>query len=463
MRKLRPLTLLMPLLLGACSTAPDAERFATHPASTDAFINANQESGDALPAHWWQLYNDNTLNELVEQALNANKDLQVAQANLHKAQGVLRASESERLPSTDLSGGATYGDAQTPGQDAQWNRSAGLSLAWEVDMWDRIDQAIDAAEQDIEVQRAARDAVRVTVAAETTRSYLNACAYGFQQTILEQSLTNSQAQLDIVNAKVNAGTATELERANAESVVATVKSRLPMVKANRQNAQYELSALLGLPPAQAPQAVASCVAPPQLTATLPVGNGTELLKRRPDLRQAEYQIKADIARVGVATAELYPSVTLGASANYLANDTLSGSDRFSYGVGPLISWHFPNIAATRARIAQADAQADASVAQFESQVLTALKEVEQTLTTHHAVQEQNQQLHTAWERSERAYSIAKARYDVGAIAYNELLSNQRAMLDARESYAASIAQSTDAQVNLFKALGGGWETDTQVQ
>lgn len=463
MRKLRPLAVLMPLLLGACSTAPEAERFAAHPATSAEFINATAESGDALPAHWWQLYQDDTLNSLVEQALNANKDLQVAQANLRKAQGVLRASEADRLPSTDLSGGATYGDASTPGEDAQWDRSAGLAISWEVDMWGRIDQAIDAAKQDIEVQRAARDAVRVTVAAETTRAYLDACAYGFQQTILEQSLTNSQAQLDIVNAKVDAGTATELERANAESVVATVTSHLPMVKANRQNAVYELSALLGLPPADAPVDVASCKVPPQLTQALPVGNGTDLLKRRPDLRQAEHQIAADIARVGVTTADLYPSITLGASANYLANDVLSGSDRFSYGVGPLISWHFPNIAATRARIAQADAQADASVARFESQVLTALKEVEQTLTTHHAVQEQNQQLHRAWERSERAYTIAKARYDVGAIAYNELLSNQRAMLDARESYAASIAQSTNAQVNLFKALGGGWQTDSQTQ
>ncbi|QYK11022.1 efflux transporter outer membrane subunit [Shewanella mangrovisoli] len=457
--KLRPLALLLPLVLNACSTAPNPQDYAPHAVNVGEFVSLvdGQESVQPLPNDWWQLYHDPRLNQLVTQALSANNDLRVAEANLRRAQAVLKQSKSDRLPSTNLSGGASYGDAEPTVTDEQWTESTGLSVAWEADFWGRISQAIDAANADVAAELAARDLVRVTVAAQTTRAYLNLCAYGNQLQVVQDSLANSLQQRDIVAAQWQAGKVTESALASAESVVETVKSQLPMAQAAKQNALFELAALLGVTPAEAPANLQDCRLPPSVSLALPVGDGSELLRRRPDLRQAEQALAADIARVGVATADLYPRITLGASANYLHNDVIKGSDSFSYGIGPLISWNFPNTSAARARLTQAKAQADASVASFDAQVLNALKEVEQALTSLNAVTEQQQALARAEQQANRAYTLDKARFDVGAIAHVQLLVSQRNMLDSRAANAESQVALTNAQVDLFKALGGGWQ------
>ncbi len=456
---LRPLALLLPLLLAGCNTAPDAQDYAPKQINSGDFVSRaeGQESLQPLPNDWWQLYHDERLNQLVTQALSANNDLRMAEANLRRAQAVLKQSKSDRLPSTTLSGGASYGDAEQSVNDKQWSESAGLSVAWEADFWGRISQAIDAANADVASQRAVRDMVRVTVAAETTRAYLNLCAYGNQLQVAQASLANSQHQRDIVAAQLHAGTVTESALASAEAIVETVQAQLPMAHAAKQNALFELSALLGLTPAEAPSDLQSCHQPPAVAIALPVGDGTELLRRRPDLRQAEQTLAADIARVGVATADLYPRITLGASANYLHNDVVKGSDSFTYGIGPLISWNFPNMAAARARLAQAEAQADASVANFDAQVLNALKEVEQALTSLNAVTQQQQALARAEQQANRAYQLDQARFDVGAIAHVALLVTQRNLLDSRAANAEAQVALTNAQVDLFRALGGGWQ------
>ncbi|WP_024873451.1 efflux transporter outer membrane subunit [Tolumonas lignilytica] len=468
MHKLPLSTITLALFLAACSTTPDPQAFSSQQkTNAGSFINQNpaQESNQSLPTNWWQLYQDPQLDGLITEAFKANTDLRIAQANLKKSQSILRQSEAAQLPETTLNGGVSYGNADQNLQDEQWRENAGLSLNWEADFGGRIDQAIKAASDDLEAQRAARDLVRVTVAAETTRAYLNACAYGYQQQVLQESLQNSQAQLQMIHDRLNVGAATELELASAESVVANVKAQLPMAQAAKQNAVYELAALLGRTPNDAPVAVAQCAMPPAIAQLVPVGDGTSLLRRRPDLRQAERQLSADVARVGVATADLYPRISFGASANYLHSDQITGSDSFSYGIGPLISWRFPNMVAARARLQQANAQAEASVASFDGKVLTAYKEVEQTLTSLHAVNKQNAELLTAQQKSERAYVLAKARYDAGAISYTELLVNQQAMLNASSTAASARLQLTNAQVDLFKALGGGWmqTSDTMLQ
>ncbi|QSX35248.1 efflux transporter outer membrane subunit [Shewanella avicenniae] len=457
--RLRPLALLLPLVLAGCNTAPNSAEYAPKSMNTGEFVSHlnGQTALQPLPNDWWQLYQDERLNQLVRQALNANNDLRVAEANLRRTQALLQQTSADRLPATTLSAGATYGDATQGASDDQWSETAGLSVAWEADFWGRIRQAIDAAEADVAAEQAARDMVRVTVAAETTRAYLNLCAYGNQLNVVEASLANSKTQRDIIAAQFAAGTVTESALASAEAVVATVQAQLPIAHASKQNALFELAALLGLTPAEAPQDLQSCTLPPQVALALPVGDGTELLRRRPDLRQAEQTLAADIVRIGVAMADLYPRISLGASANYLQNDVVSGSDSLSYGIGPLISWNFPNTLAARARLAQAKAQAQVSVAAFDGLVVNALKEVEQALTSLNAVTAQQQSLARAEQQATRAYNLDKVRFDVGAIAHVDLLVSQRNMLDSRTANAQAQVTLTNAQVNLFKALGGGWQ------
>lgn len=468
MRKLKALGLLAPLLASACAVGPDYQHPKTPVALAEPFVTrgANIDPTAELPADWWRLYRDPALDALIERAFAANTDLRVAAANLAKARAVLGEARAGRLPSTSVNGGVTYGDGIQGGQsgfpgnlgDAQWSQFAGGSLSWEVDLFGRVSRAIEAARADTAAVEAARDAVRVTVAAETTRTYLNACSLAYSLDVARQFYKTSTDGLKLISDQERAGSVGKLDVERAGAAAATARAAIPALEGQRQVALFELAALLGTTPSDVPETAKACATPPQPAAALPVGDGTALLRRRPDLRQAERQLAADTARIGLATADLYPKISLGGSGNYFRNDNVRGADSFSFSLGPLISWSFPNIAVARARIRQAEAQGEASLATFDGRVLTALKEVEQALTVVATEQDRLDALNEAQERSEKAYRFADQRYRAGSVAYLDVLVAQGDMLTARSAYAGSVQRLASARVDLFKALGGGWQT-----
>jgi outer membrane protein TolC len=188
-----------------------------------------------------------------------------------------------------------------------------------------------------------------------------------------------------------------------------------------------------------------------------VGDGANHFRRRPDLRQAERQLAADTARIGVATAALYPTISLGGSGNFFRNDSVRGSDSLSFSVGPLLSWSFPNVSVARARIRQAAAQGDASLATFDGKVVTALKEVETALSNFAQEQMRLSSLEEAQRKSERAYRFADQRYRAGSAGWLDVLAAQQDMLTARAAQAESLQRLSSLRVDIFKALGGGWQ------
>jgi len=468
MRKRRRLSLMLSLLASACAAgpayvppqppAPTGEAFVTRAPAFDAAA--------PLPDDWWRLYRDPALDGLIAQAFAANTDLRVAAANLARAQAVLQESRAGRLPSTDLGGGVSYGDAVQgggPAGAAQWSANAGLSLAWEVDLFGRVGRAIAAARADAEAVAAARDGVRVTIAAEVTRAYLNACAAAFALDVARRSYETSSASQRLVTAQAQAGSAATLDIERASAAAATARAAIPALDGQRRVALFELAALLGGTPADVPGAARACTAPPEPAATLPVGDGAAMLRRRPDLRQAERELAADTARIGVATADLYPRISLGGSGDFFRSDQVRGSDSFSFSLGPLIAWSFPNMAVARARLREAEAQGAASLARFDGQVVTALKEVEQALTIVATEQARLDALHEAQARSEAAYRLAELRYRAGSIGQLDLLATQADLLTARAAYAAALQSLSSARVDLFKALGGGWQAAAQAE
>lgn len=188
-----------------------------------------------------------------------------------------------------------------------------------------------------------------------------------------------------------------------------------------------------------------------------LGDGAALLRRRPDVRQAERQLAADTARIGVAVADLYPRVALGASGSYLRNDFLRSNRTWSFSLGPLISWSFPNTMVARSRIAQAKAQADGALAGFDGTVLNALKESEQSLSAYGAAMQQREALIEARDRAENAFRLADQRYRAGSISYLDVLVAQSSLIDARLQVTTADQRVGSARVSVFKALGGGWE------
>lgn len=467
MRKLLLAPVLAGLLVSACAVGPVYRRPQNAAPAVGPFVTRAPDIDAAapLPDDWWRLYRDPALDALIARALAANTDLRVAAANLSKARALLAEARAGRLPTTTTTGGISYGDGSQGqgGQGAigssgglQWSANAGLALAWEADLFGRVGRAIEAARADAEAVEAARDAVRVTVAAETTRAYLNACASAYALDVARRSAETSAQSLRLVIAQERAGSLGGQDVERAAAADATARAAIPAFEGQRQVALFELAALLGATPSEVPDPARACAAAPEPVAVIPVGDGAALLRRRPDLRQAERQLAADTARIGVATADLYPKISLGGSGSFFRNDFVKGSDSFSFSMGPLLSWSFPNISVARARIRQAEAQGEVSLATFDGRVVTALKEVEQALSLVVTEQKRVDALREAQGRAERAYRFADLRYRSGSIGQLDVLVAQSDLLTTRAAYAASIQRLSSERVDLFKALGGGW-------
>jgi len=267
-----------------------------------------------------------------------------------------------------------------------------------------------------------------------------------------------QQALDISVRLQQAGRVGITDASRARSQLQLLKAAIPPLQARRQAALYRLATLTGELPQDFPPDVAECRMPPRVAGTIPVGDGAALLRRRPDIRQAERQLAAATAGIGVATADLYPRVSLGLSLGSasLGNDFL-GKDSFSYNVGPLISWTIPNTGVVRAHIAQANANANGALAKFDGTVLTALRETQTALEVYARELDRHAALQAARDDSATVADQARRLYQSGRTGYLEALDAERGLASSEATLAASDAELSDDQVSLFLALGGGWE------
>lgn len=459
--KLAVSSALVSLVLAGCTTVgPNFRSPASAAPAQSEFLGAASPAftRNEPPGRWWSLFQDPVLDRLIAQALAANTDLRVAAANLARARAVLREVRGGRLPSTNLSGSATYANQPGPG-GSDTTYDAGLDVSYQLDLFGRVRRAIEASRADTEAAQAAFDVTRISVAAETARAYADACATGRQLEVARESVAVQQQTFDLTRRLVEGGRGTALDTGQAGSLLEQTRAAIPTLEADRRTALYRLTVLTGQPPAQFPRDVAGCTAPPKLGQPIPVGSGATLLARRPDIRQAERELAAATARIGVATAELYPDVSLGLSVGSTATSPgdLISSDGFRFGLGPLISWTFPNTRVARARIAQAEASAQAALARFDGTWLGALEETESALTRYGAQLERVETLRRARANSAEAARIARLRYRAGREGFQIVLEAERSLSQTESTLAQAEAELSDDLVELFLALGGGWE------
>jgi len=455
------------LALSACTVGPNFKRPATPSVAAGGFAETARTSSVAatpLPDHWWQLYSDPVLDRLVSDALAHNTDIRTAAANLARARAVLSEQRGARLPSTQLSAQATR--SRTPAFQSPTGKAfetdfytAGFDASYEIDLFGGITRAIEAARGDTEAAAAQLDAARVSVAAETARAYAQACSNAAQRAVALETVTLQQQTLNLTKTLFEAGRGTQRDVQRADVLLANTQASIPGFEAERRASLYALATLTGHAPEAIDADADKCMAPPRVTVPVPVGNGAALLARRPDVRAAERTLAADTARVGVATADLYPSIQLLGSIGIGARKPgdLFKPAGLSWSIGPLITWNFPNMTAARARVRQAEAGADASLARFDGTVLTALKEVEQALARYAGALDQNAALARAAQASSDAARLSRLRFDYGADSFLLLIEAERDRADARAALAQSDAAVADAQISLFKALGGGWQ------
>lgn len=412
-------------------------------------------SPDALPPGWWRLYDDPALNGLVETALKENSDVRVAQANLARAAAMLQEAQAGRRPATTVSASASAAARGGFTQDIPRDLSyaLGFGVSYTLDVGGRIRHGIDAAAAEQAAAEAARDQVRVLVAAAMSRAYLAVCASSRSIAAAQRVVEVQRDTLRVTESLAYAGRGTDFDVTRARAAVMESQALLPALTAQRQAALFEIAALLGRTAADRPVTVA-CERPPQLGLPLPVGDGAQLLRRRPDVRQAERQVVAANALIGVAEADLYPQISLGASLGLAGPHA---APAFGGSIGPLIAWRIPDRTVARARIAQADADAAAALARFDGTVLRAVMEVETALSTYAQEIDRAHSLEQARDDAAAAARQATALFTFGRIDFMDVLASEAMFASAESRWAASQAQLDGARIDVFLALGGGWE------
>jgi NodT family efflux transporter outer membrane factor (OMF) lipoprotein len=456
-------------LLSGCRVGPDY-RAPAKPAGAEAPLvsfNTATQSLSEPPDDWWKLYNDAHLDALVQEAFTANTDLAAAEANLTAAAALLSAAKAGRYPETQVAVGATFGRDPVTEEilefgghqpETVWLLEDLFEVSYEVDLFGRVRRSVEASAAGAQAQAAARDSLKVVVAAETARAYAEICALGEQLSVARRSLDVVSHEAEITARRHDDGANSEFDVVRAQGLVAQTRSAIPPLEGKRRATLFQLAALLGRTPANAPTEAEKCDRPPALTALIPVGDGAALLKRRPDVRQAERLLAAATARIGVATADLYPKISL--SGFYggigLTSADLTNGSGLAWGVGPTISWSFPNQALPRARIRQAKANAAAALAGFDSAVLTALKETEQSLAVYSSALDYRQAVADAQSRAHRAFDIAHGGFLAGSVSTLDLLTTEQVLVAADAAVAASDSALVQDQIAVFKALGGGW-------
>jgi NodT family efflux transporter outer membrane factor (OMF) lipoprotein len=456
-------------MLSGCAVGPNYQPPAPADGADAPLISRNSaaETTAEPPDDWWRLYHDALLDRLLQEAFTANADLKVAEANLSAARAVLEAAKSGRYPQTKTEAAATYGRDPITEEILElgghrpenlWIFDALLDVSYEVDLFGHVRRSIEASRADAAANAAVRDGIKVTLAAETARAYAQICALGEEIAVARHSLDVVSREADITRHRHEAGANSQFDVVRAEGLVAQVHAGIPPLEGQRQAALFQLADLLGRTPAHAPTDVQTCVTPPHLDTLIPIGDGAALLKRRPDVRQAERRVAAATARIGVAAADLYPRISLtgfygGVSTQF---DQLTTNEARAWGVGPAISWSFPNQSLPRARVAQAKANAAAALAGFDAVVLQALKETEQSLATYGAELDRRQALADAQGSAQQAFDLAQDQFVAGSLTNLELLITEQSLVAADAAVAASDAALAQDQVAVFKSLGGGW-------
>ena len=454
-------------LVAGCAVGPDFQAPAL-PDTGNRFARA-EPAGPAgrelaVPdAAFWRQFQDPQLTQLVEQALGANQDLRQALARLDGAQALLRESRFDQIPTVTLSGQATQqrlSESQALyGPRSQRSYTAGLSASWEIDLYGRVRRNIEARQADLRADAADLAALQVAIAAQVAGSYTDLRGGQQRLRLAQANAANQDDTLRLVQLRLAHGSGTEFDLARAQAQREATRSRIPALQAQIAMAQHRLSVLTG----QVPEAlIASLDAPaalPRLPSSIDPGTPADLLRRRPDVAAAEARLQAATARVGVATADLFPRLSLGGllGSTALHSGALfeGGSATRSVFLG--VDWSFLDVGRVRARIAAGEAGAQAALAGYQQAVLLALEDTENALVRLQRTRTEEAHLAQAAEQRQRAEQLALRRYQLGSVGLYEVLDAQRDLYAAQDAAADSRARGLRAAVSLYQALAGGWE------
>ncbi len=456
--RLLPIAVATTLLAGCITVGPNYKAPAVAPvqlqgAATDAFSEASPV------ANWWTQFEDPVLEQLVHDALGGNLDLQVAMSRVRAARAVFTEKRLDQLP--HVTAGGSQDRRKQPEATAGGERlysetyQLGFDAGWELDLFGRQRRAAEAARADLGAERDSLADAQVMVAAEVARNYFELRGSQKRIAVARQTLLNLRDTQRLTETRLELGAGSELDVQSSRARLKAIEADIPLLEVAEVQSRHRLAVLLG----QRPGSLDALLQPrevPAFAKALPLGDTSDLLRRRADVRMAERRLAAATARVGVATADLFPRISLSGFVGFLggdANGLVNGNNK-AWSLTPSISWAAFDFGTVRARLRASKAQADGAAAEYEKAVLLALEDTENALTRYAKEQARLAIVVEQASAAHRAAELAQIQYREGSEDFLALLDAQRNQLVADDALVQAQAAVNVGVVSVYKALGG---------
>lgn len=470
--------------LAGCSVGPDYQMpFTLLPGQ---YLPQAREKAAPLTApasadltQWWRTLHDRKLDSLVARARESNLDLAVALDRLQEARTRVMIAGNQGLPVVEATGGGGVGTGsdETKGRVSQALRSAGnaqnlksineaggIDASWELDLLGKFRREIEAQTADAEALKDAHDWALVTVAADVARSYLDMRAQQTQLVVLGQNIAAARGNVDLAQGRLSRGLTNAIDVSLAQRQLATLQADVAPLAAQIDASRHAIAVLLGLFPEDLAKELAKPGAIPALPTKMPVGQPIDLLRRRPDIREAERRLAAANARIGVATADLFPTVVLSGAVGAQGGLRSSSAVPITWigSLGPAVYLPLLDFGTLDAQIEIADLQTHETLVAYKQAILMAVQQVDDASTSYRAQLERLKSLDRAVAAARQATQIATERYDRGLTDFLNVLDAERQEFDLQARHIATRQTAADDLVALYKALGGGWSLNEPI-
>jgi len=421
--------------------------------------------------NWWTNFQSPALDSLIERAVRSNFDLRAAEARVRAARALRNSAISDFIPTLDAISSFTKTRRSENAQAGPINfidtdmYQVGFDASWEIDVFGGKRRALEAANASVRAVEEDRRDVLVSLLAEVAHNYIDVRGFQRRLDIARKNIVAQQEAVEIAQMRLKAGLVSELDVAQATTLLATTKSQVPTLETSLQAAIHRLGVLLGQPPGALKEELAQVAPVPPTPPGVPVGLPADLLRRRPDVRRSERQLAAATAEIGVATAELFPKFSLTGIAGFQSlhtSDLFAPSSRF-WTAGPSVRWRLFEMPKLHALVRAQTAEQEEALALYQQTVLVSLEDVENALVAYGKEQERYQTLGEAVDASRRAVEIANQQYTKGLGDFLNVVVAERALYESEDQFVDSERTVSLNLVALYKALGGGWEAELRKQ
>ncbi|HYJ53563.1 MAG TPA: efflux transporter outer membrane subunit [Allosphingosinicella sp.] len=443
------------LALAACTVGPDYRPPAPSALSVpDTFYGRAAQAEPADLARWWERLNDPLLTRLIDEATAGNLDLAVAAVRLTQARESLIQSRAGQLPTVgaQATGGRTVGT----GNDTSSFR-ASVDAAWEADLFGGIRRSVEASGADAEGVYYDREALKVAIAAEVATNYVQARLAQDRLALAQDTLRIADDNLQIAQWRMQAGLVSSLDSEQARAARAQTAAAIPNIENSFTSATYRLAVLTGRPPGALTAELSEAKPIPEGPEEIAVGIPADSLRQRPDVRAAERNLAAQTARIGVAEAQLYPDLRLSGNIGTSAFSLGGLLDAITGGIFSSLSQTLFDGGRLRSQVRSQQAATEGALATYRQSVLTALEDVENALLALRASRERQAQFAIALEAANNSAVLSRVQYRAGLTDFQQLLDAERSLVSARDGMATSRGDEALALVQLYRALGGGWD------